>query len=53
MDEVLEGVVMGNEVGFGVDFNDNSFVVGGSDIDEVFSSCVVWFFVGFGNVFGV
>ena len=51
-DEVLEGIVAGNEVGLGVDFDDDSLVAGAGNADQAFGSGAAGLLVGLGDALG-
>ncbi|ENN87013.1 hypothetical protein RHSP_13228 [Rhizobium freirei PRF 81] len=50
--EVLEGIVTGNEVGFGVELDDNSLVTGAGNGDQAFSGGAAGLLVGLGDALG-
>ncbi|CUX21746.1 hypothetical protein AGR3A_Cc260096 [Agrobacterium tomkonis CFBP 6623] len=51
-DEVLERVVTGNEVGLGVEFDNNSLVTHGGDADQTFGSRTAGLLVGLCDALG-
>src|SRR5690606_11761490 len=51
-DQILESIVAGNEVGFGVDFNDNSLVAGSCNADQTFGSRTASLLVSLCNTLG-
>ena len=50
--EVLEGIVAGNEVGFGVDFDDDGLGAVARNADQAFSSGAARLLVGLGDALG-
>ncbi|CUW96263.1 hypothetical protein AGR1B_Cc80149 [Agrobacterium fabacearum S56] len=50
--EILERVVAGNEVGFGVEFDNNSLVTHGGDADQTFGSRTARLLVGLCDALG-
>lgn len=51
-DDTLEGIVTSNEVGFGVDFDDNGRCAGAGNADEAFGSRAARLLVSLGDALG-